>query len=201
MVGFNNSQIAVFFLMLSHYVCDAHVPVHCDNRDFYKPSKVHPDLEEFWEKQILKFFPISENKEQFDLDADGNLQRDRDVSGYKESILYACDQLTENSRWKDMSEASQNWRVFLGKKNNNFWDYMVAICVVSFHMSQKMFPPDMHIAGEAVDYDRVRIMKTEPFRDHVIRFSPYILADAINSVALLWLAAWERWELLSEGKR
>ena len=62
-------------------------------------------------------------------------------------------------------------------------------------MSLKMFPLD------AVDYDEVRIMEVSPFKENVIQYSPYILADAINSVALVWLATWERWELLAKGIR
>lgn len=44
-------------------------------------------------------------------------------------------------------------------------------------------------------------MKRSPFKEKVVEYSPYIPADAINSVAVLWLAAWERWELLQKGVR
>lgn len=74
-IVFNNSQVANFFLMLSHYTCDAHVPVHCDCRDLYKPSKVHPDLEAYWEKEIKKYYKVSIEREQFDLDENQNPQR------------------------------------------------------------------------------------------------------------------------------
>jgi hypothetical protein len=40
-----------------------------------------------------------------------------------------------------------------------------------------------------------------PFRESVQELSPYIFADAINSVALLGFATWERWELLKKGVR
>ena len=65
-------------------------------------------------------------------------------------------------------------------------------------MSLEMFPID---PPDGVDYDTVRIMEVSPFKEAVIEHSPRILADAINSVALLWLAAWERWELLAKGIR
>ncbi len=193
-VAFNDSQVALFFLMLSHYVCDAHVPVHCDNRDIYRPSKVHPDLEDFWEKEISKYYRISKRTSQFDLDAEGNLQRKVEKKGYENSILRECDDILEQSRWKRMGAARKHWSAFLGKGNSNFWDYLVSVCIVSFHMSQLMFPPD---AG--VNYNTLRIRKVSPFRERITEYSPHILADAINSVALLWLAAWERWELLSKG--
>jgi hypothetical protein len=196
-IVFNNSQVANFFLMLSHYTCDAHVPVHCDRRDFYTPSKVHPDLEAFWEKEIEKYYKVSTKREQFDLDENQNLQRNTNREGFEESILYKCDEILSNSTWDDM-KGSGDWRKFLGKTNNNLWDYLVSVCFVSFHMSLEMFPDP---APDAVDYDKVRIMDVSPFKEAVIKYSPEILADAINSVSLLWLATWERWELLAKGIR
>ena len=198
-VAFNDSQIAIWFLMLSHYVCDAHVPVHCDLRDFYTPSKVHPDLEKFWEYQIKKYYKVSTKTQQFDLDENQNLQLNTERQGYENSVLFKCDEILRQSEWDNMAGADErNWRAFLGSGNKNLWDYLVSVCLVSFHMSLKMFPEN---PTPAVDYDSVRIMDVSAFKDKVIEYSPYILADAINSVALLWLATWERWELLVKGER
>ena len=197
-IAFNDSQVAIFFLMLSHYICDAHVPVHCDKRDFYKPSKVHPDLEAFWEKEIKKYYRVSTKMEQFDLDENLNLQLKNSARGYENSVLGECDGLLRRTTWDNMTQTGQEWRAFLGRGNNNLWDYLVSVCLVSFHMSLKMFPPN---PPAGVDYNTVKIMEVSPFKDDVIRYSPYILADAINSVALLWLATWERWELLAKGIR
>ena len=197
-IAFNDSQIAIFFLMLSHYVCDAHVPVHCDIRDFYTPSKIHPDLEGFWENEIKKFYRVSIKTQQFDFDENQNLQLDTSRRGFQNSILYKCDEILRQSVWDNMSQTGQDWRAFLGSTNKNLWDYLVSVCLVSFHMSVKMFPLN---PPAGVDYDTVRIMRVSPFKDDVIRYSPYILADAISSVALVWLATWERWELLAKGIR
>lgn len=194
---FNNSQIAVFFLMLAHYVCDAHVPVHCDQRDFYRPSKVHPDLEKFWEDEIKKYYRLSTRTEQFDLDENQNLQRDGTEAGFEDSILGRCDALLEGATWSGMSGGDNDWRTFLGRTNGNLWDYLVSVCLVSFHMSLKMFPPNSIDPADAT----VRILKVSPFKEKVHEYSPHILADAIDSVALTWLATWERWELLNVGVR
>jgi hypothetical protein len=197
-VAFNHSQTALLFLMLSHYICDAHVPVHCDKRDFYTPSKIHPDLEDYWEKEIKKYYHYSTRLEQFDLDEEQNLQRDETRRNYEESFLYKCDEIVKNITWDGMADAGDGWRAFLGKTNNNFWDYLVSVCFVSYLLSEKMFPLQ---PPDGVDYDTVRIMEVSPFKEDVIELSPYIFADAINSVALLCLAAWERWELLKKGVR
>jgi hypothetical protein len=197
-VAFNNSQIATFFLMLAHYVCDAHVPVHCDDRDLYHPSKVHPDLEKFWEYQIKKYYKVSTKTQQFDLDENQNLQLNSSSRGYKDSILYECDEELKRSQWGDIRKEKPDWQAFLGKGNKNLWDYLVSVCLVSFHMSLKMFPTP---PPNGTDYDLVKIMKVSPFKENVVKYSPFILADAINSVALVWLATWERWELLKKGIR
>jgi len=197
-IAFNDSQVAILFLMLSHYVCDAHVPVHCDNRDFYTPSKVHPDLEAFWENDIKKYYSVSKKTQQFDLDENLNLQLDTSRRGFENSILYKCDEILRQSAWDNMEQGGQDWRAFLGRGNKNLWDYLVSVCLVSFHMSLKMFPLN---PAAGVDYDTVRIRRVSPFKEDIVQYSPYILADAINSVALVWLATWERWELLAKGIR
>jgi len=95
-----------------------------------------------------------------------------------------------------VKKKEKHWSAFLGKDNRNFWDYLVSVCVVSFHMSLLMFPIK---PSPSVNYNKVRILKVSPFKESVKEYSPEILADAIISVSLLWLAAWERWELLAKG--
>lgn len=195
-VAFNDSQIALFFLMLSHYVCDAHVPVHCDNRDFYRPSKIHPDLEGYWEKEVKKYYVVSTKMEQFDLNAEGDLQLRYGKKDFKQSMLGECESLLEKTKWDQMQRTRNHWSDFLGKGNNNIWDYLVSICAVSFQMSLLLFPIT---PPTGIDYSTVRIMKEATIKKDIVKYSPFILADAIHSVAMLWLASWERWELLAKG--
>jgi hypothetical protein len=196
-IAFNDSQVAILFLMLAHYVCDAHVPLHCDSRDLYDPSEVHPDLETFWEEEITKYYKVSKARQQFDLDAEQNLQRNASQEGFENSFLNKCDDILRQSAWDNMGRTERNWQVFLGSGNRNLWDYLVSVCLVSFHMSLKMFPLT---PPAGVDYKTVRIMEVSPFKESLELYSPAILADAINSVALVWLATWERWELLKSYK-
>jgi hypothetical protein len=194
-VAFNNSQVALSFLMLAHYVCDAHVPVHCDRRDFDIPSQIHPDLEAFWEGEVKKYYKISKNGQEFVTDENGSLELATDLETYKNSILYQCDQILAQTRWQAAASADKNWNAYLGKGNNNFWDYEVSVCLVSFFTSLCMFPQN---PPPGVDYNTLKIMESSPFKESVLAFSPKILADAINSVALIWLASWERWKLLTK---
>lgn len=61
--NFSARQIALTFFLLSHYICDAHMPLHCDFRDFSSkyskrklPKKLHPSIEAKWES----YFPDKE---------------------------------------------------------------------------------------------------------------------------------------------
>ena len=41
-----NNEIALQLFMLSHYIADAHMPLHCDNRSFHKG--LHGSMEAVW---------------------------------------------------------------------------------------------------------------------------------------------------------
>jgi len=54
--NFSARQVAIMFFMIAHYVCDAHMPLHCDLRDSAEPpggrqipAKLHPSIEKHWE--------------------------------------------------------------------------------------------------------------------------------------------------------
>jgi len=191
--AFNDTQIAIMFLMLSHYVADAHMPMHCDVRDFYNPSQIHPDIEDYWQKEVLKYYKVNKKLGQFDMDENQKLQVSTTRRGYDSSIIKKCNDLLENNSWDRINTSSLEWSALLGSKNNNVWDYMVSVCLVSFHMSLKLVPLNQ---PDGIDYDTVRI-KDEPILfDPIESFSPEIIADAINSIALVWLATWERGELI-----
>nr|WP_321406501.1 zinc dependent phospholipase C family protein [uncultured Carboxylicivirga sp.] len=191
--AFNDTQIAIMFLMLSHYVADAHMPMHCDARDFFKPSYIHPDIEDYWQKEVLKYYKVNKKLEQFDMDENQKLQVNADRKGYDSSIIKKCNDLLENNSWDKINTTSNDWYALLGTSNKNVWDYLVSVCLVSFHMSLKLVPLDQ---PDGIDYDMVRIKDEPMLFDPLERFSPEIIADAINSIALVWLATWERWELI-----
>jgi len=87
---FIDDQITLYFLMLSHYVADSHVPPHCDARDFYGPSTIHPDMEEYWDTEIEKYYEFDKKREVFDYDIDGapELKEDINKKEFKKSIIY-----------------------------------------------------------------------------------------------------------------
>lgn len=193
-LSFNNSQIALLFQMLSHYVADANMPLHCDNRDFYDPSKIHEDIEGFWEDEILKYYTLSKKYDIFDL-TENNILEPKPDPNYKNSFLSSVDTLLAG---KVNIPDNKNWRDYIGSTNNNIWDFLVSICYISFLQSITILP----LYANDNFYDKsFRIMDVNPYKDLVTDFSAYIISDAIKSVAFVWLATWERWELLEDGIR
>ena len=109
-VIFNDNQITLYFLMLSHYLADAHVPPHCDARDFYGPSTIHPDMEKYWDKEIKKFYEFDKKRKIFDYDIDGAPELIKDENKkelFKESFIYYVICVIFGKKWKNPKKKNQ----------------------------------------------------------------------------------------------
>ena len=49
-----NNHIAMRFFILSHYIADCHMPLHCDCRSFSTGANIHGFIESEWDKQVKK---------------------------------------------------------------------------------------------------------------------------------------------------
>ena len=58
-----DNQIALLLFMLSHYVADGHMPLHCDSRRF--SDGVHDSMEGRWEKLITRHYRIDRTNDRF----------------------------------------------------------------------------------------------------------------------------------------
>jgi hypothetical protein len=187
---FNDRQIALFFAMLAYYVADAHMPLHCDIREL---PEVHQGMEACWEEEIRRHYRLlNEDDPQnasFALDNYQHLQ-------YREGIevsptMARIEQLLQEKVWGGLENRTCKWNDLLGNQNRNIWDYINAISRISFFISRKMFPPEIYESKrEALD-----CATGDDFRRIVYDYMPLIMVDAVNSVALVWLSTWERWEL------
>ena len=71
--------------MLAHYVCDAHMPQHCDAKDF--DDRIHGDIEKHWEDAVTDNYDFltdpAQREKRFKLDYRGlpKLSDDADISG------------------------------------------------------------------------------------------------------------------------
>lgn len=185
---FSDDQITLYFLMLSHYLADAHVPPHSDARDFYTPSKVHPDLESHWDKEIKKYYEFDKKRKVFNYDSHGDPEIFKGKeNAFKNSFLSDALDLLDRRKW---NPASKN---ILGKGNRKIYDYLKGVCFVSYLVSWE-FIPEMTQAK----YNRLQILTDPNYADMLRKVSIHSIADAIDSIALVWLLTWESHNKLEE---
>ena len=148
---FNDDQITLYFLMLSHYLADAHVPPHCDNRDFYGPPTIHPDMEAYWDDEIKRFYSFDKKRKVFDYDRDGAPELNKGMEKeFKKSFLYEVLKELDKRRWKPSDKK------ILGKTNKKIYDYAKAVCFVSYLLSTD-FIPEL----SKKEYKKIKIRKNQ----------------------------------------
>ncbi len=195
---FNNNQITLYFLMLSHYLSDAHVPPHCDARDFYGPSTIHPDMEKYWDKEIKKFYEFDKKRKTFDYDLDGAPELIKDEKKrelFENSVLYNVINELSNRKWELKKEKGKfASKKILGKGNKKVYDYAKAVCFISYLVSTDFIPENVR----EEEYKKMKILKDPYYKEKLEKLSVYVLADAIDSIALIWLLTWDRYNKLKE---
>jgi hypothetical protein len=189
-VMFNDDQITLYFLMLSHYLADAHVPPHCDDRDFYTPSTIHPDMEGYWDEQVKACYPYDTKAKVFDYDLKGYPQPiDAGSEQFQSSFLAEALEILKNRKWdpadEDMPENGKN----------KIYDYIKAVCLVSYVVSSEFISLSMKPA----EYKKLKILEDPNYFDELKKMSPHVFADAIDSIALIWLITWDKHFKLKEG--
>jgi len=190
-IMFNDDQITLYFLMLSHYLADAHVPPHSDDRDFYTPPTIHPDMEKYWDKEIKKFYEFDKKRKVFDYDLNGAPELiGKEIESFKKSFLYDVLKELNKRKWNPSDKK------VLGKKNKKVYDYVKAVCFVSYLVST-WFIPEL----SKKEYKKIKIIKDEKYKQKLRELSVHVLADAIDSIALVWLLTWNRYNKLKEEKK
>ncbi len=178
-----NNQIALGFFMLAHYVCDAHMPLHCDARGF--DSRIHDDIEKQWEDVITDNYDFltdpTQKEKRFKLDYRGfpRLADDADIS---ESFLEQIIDDVEN----------RSFQISFGSDNGNVWDYMVDICYYSYLVSTKIIPKNL--GSDDVTFTEYRNNYEQKFLD----IAPEILGDSIDALARIWFDVWRQYEEIQE---
>ena len=167
--NFSARQIALMFFLASHYVCDAHMPLHCDLRDWggkgiarRLPRTLHPSIEAAWEDS----FP---GKEKLIIHDYAPETLDGVVGALPEGSLIAIDSEEEFSLG----------RITMPKKNE--WEEMVNVSRVSYAFARKWIDRPYE---DVVDLVRKR--GAEDFR----KAANMIFHDAVMEVARIWLNAW-----------
>jgi len=186
--NFSARQIALAFFLVSHYVCDAHMPLHCDLRDVTVskkrrlPKNLHPWIEEYWEEG----FPSRE---------------DLILTEYTEDTLdeIVVEKIPEGS----MIAVDRDPKYSVGKKvdsrlKGDEWNEMIYTTRLSYAVARKWIQTD-------VDWDRLLPEGYKKFRESVsnkqlgatfagdfVDVTNRIFQDAVRSVAAIWNRAWTR---------
>lgn len=185
-----SNQVAHLLFMQSHYVADAHVPLHCDSRQFSEGKGFHADLEDVWEKQVKNNYKLDtsdENNPRFVYDGEG--YPDKDNEHFKESYLERVQEELVNRPLGSIQSCFTSG-------NKNVWDFMSAVCQNSYILSYYFFKPEEVGIPEQADFN----VWENAHADDLQELSFSVLADAADSVARVWLRSWRRFRQWKVGR-
>lgn len=172
------NHVALILFMLSHYVADAHMPLHCDSRQFSRGIDLHGTMEAEWEDEVEKHFEIDYPNERFLYNRD-SYPLSRMLQLYDQSLLKRVEE----------ELATRAYLVDWGTGNNNVLDYMTALCQYSYLLSYRFLPPRYDESTVTLDNWRSLQGQGLSFED----LSRVVLSDAIDSIARIWLRVWRRY--------
>ena len=169
--NFSARQVAISFFMMSHYICDVHMPLHCDLRDYTTssgrrlPGDLHPSIEKKWES----YFP---EKEKIILH-----------NYLKKSVDDVVSDLPGDSLIEVDSSNKYALSTKIRKTNGDEWKEMVYTARVSYAVSREWI---------AEPFNNVEVMINEISEDKFKDVTNRIFHDAVESVARMWYKSWGR---------
>lgn len=164
----SSTHMALRFFMLSHYLADAHMPLHCDARPL---GKIHASIEGEWENQIKKSYNIDMDNERFFYDPNGYPLATADMTPLIKAVEEKVITRPFNYSWGSADGTRE---------------YAQAIGQYSFMLAQEMFPESLG------DCTLTQYKKSEVFANFD-KYSAMLMADAVNSIARAWLHVWVRY--------
>lgn len=168
------NHIAMRFFILSHYVADCHMPLHCDARAFSDESGIHGSIEKKWEDQVKKSYNIDKDNNRFFYNPDRYPQ-----------------QLTPTQFVLDVEKeiTTRKYTHGWGTNNNNTWDYMSAVSQYSYLFSYHLVPDTFKNSQSMQEFQE----QTE-WGQNFDKYSTMIFNDAIDSIARIWLHVWIKYK-------
>lgn len=168
-IGPSSTHMAMRFFMMSHYVADSHMPLHCDAR---KLDKIHKAIEESWESQVEKSYRIDADNLRFFYDPDG--------------FPLPTDKMTGLIKAVEEKILSRPFIYNWGNKDYSTWDYISAVTQYSYLLAYEMIPQG---TGDLTWAAYKKLDAYQRFDE----YSSMLLADAIDSIARAWLHVWIRY--------
>ena len=168
-----NHHAALILFMLSHYIADAHMPMHCDARPGDLGSlDLHAAIEQVWEVEVVRYYGIDRYHQRFLYNEQG-FPILKDEPGFASSILKSVeDEL-----------AARDFQITYGQGNGNVREYMLAVSQYTYLLAHTWLP-----AG----FDPARLDRASlqlPFGEGMTfrQMSLVALSDAVDAVARIWL--------------
>jgi len=172
----SSTHMAMRFFIMSHYIADAHMPLHCDARSL---STIHAAVETQWENGVKKSYEIDKDNNRFFYDPQGyplKTEKMKDLMALVEEKILS-------------RPFVYNW----GASGFSTWDYMSSVTEYSYLLAYEMFPNGFEDMGWE-EY------KQTPAAARFEEYSSKLMADAVDSIARAWLHVWIRYRLWGPDK-
>jgi hypothetical protein len=178
------NHIALMFFALSHYIADAHVPMHCDKRGhkLADPSfGIAAKVEGRWGKEVDDYYYIIKKRDRFAYNPQGTPLRTT-ADGFSMSVI---------GRVEDELSRRPFVKAYGGARD--VLDYIRAVTHFSFLLALKYLPQGYDPAR----FDRDALQMPSGLGMSYEEMSIASLADAIDAVARVWFnvyADYDNWE-------
>ena len=167
------NHIAMRFFILSHYVADCHMPLHCDSRPFSDEKGIHGAIEKKWEDQVKKSYKIDTANNRFFYDPNGYplpLKPTPLMQAVEEEI------------------GSRHYLHTWGVRNSSTWDDMSGASQYSYLFSNYLISMDFSNTQGMDEF-----MEQTEWGQHFDDYNKMIFSDAIDSIARIWLHVWMKY--------
>lgn len=165
----SSTHMAMRFYIMSHYLADSHMPLHCDARAL---GGIHASIEKSWEDQIKKSYRIDDKNNRFYYDPDG--------------FPLATDEMTSLIKAVEEDLVTRPFIYSWGASGYSTREYVESVAQYSYMLAHEMVPENIG------DISWSKYKETETYQ----RFDEYsakLLADAVDSIARAWLHVWIRY--------
>jgi len=172
----SGNHIATRLFMLSHYIADAHMPLHCDSRRFSEGIDLHGKIEGLWDEEVRRCYELDLLNERFFYNRDG----------YPLRLGVNFD----NSFLKEVEDgfATREFTVSYGS-GTNVRTCMLTVCQYSYLLAYAFIP-------SGYDETNVTVQNLPSLPGQVLdfeRLSVVVFTDAIDAIARIWLRVWRRY--------
>lgn len=165
----SSTHMAMRFFIMSHYIADSHMPLHCDVRSL---NTIHADIEKSWENQVKKAYRIDDRNNRFYYDPDG--------------YPLATDKMSDLIKTVEEKIVSRPFIYNWGGSDYSTRDYVSAVTQYSYLLAHEMVPEDVG------NVNWTAYKETEAYK-RFDEYSAMLMADAVDSIARAWLHVWIRY--------